>query len=167
MPYTADPTQAVFVVKLVSRQGVRALLIVRIQPLIERLHSMSTDACVHWEVWGSDAVVMGVSRRDGSNGGPYPLVCGARVIIVKRTTTPAIDGRHHNLCTFDFSRRGWNILPLRDEGDGVERRVGFKDGRNILLQGNRDMDEWGFSSLGDGRFMYLVSHFRCQRVVGC
>lgn len=62
------------------------------------------------------------------------------------------------LCIFDFSRRGWSSLPLRD-GGGTERGIMFEDGRSLLLQGDQKMTGQGFHSLGDGRFMYLVSRF--------
>ena len=51
------------------------------------------------------------------------------------------------------------ILPLWDEGGGVERRALFEDGRDLSFQGDWEMVEWGFDSLGDGRFLHLVSHF--------
>ena len=98
--------------------------------------------------------------------GPYPLVHGTRMIVVKRSTTPDIEGYHHRLHTFDFSLRGWSVLPpCDDDGDGVGRRAEFTDGRSLLLQGDQEMDEWRFDSLGDGRFMYLVSRPRRQKVV--
>ena len=53
------------------------------------------------------------------------------------------------------------MLPLWD-GDGrIERKVSFKDGWQFSLQGAERMVEWGFNPLGDGKFTYLVSCFRC------
>ena len=157
-PLTTDPTQAIFVMRLVSAEGLRDLLIVRIQPLIEHVRSANTGACVPWNVWGRGAVVMDVSLRDRAIGGPYLLVHGTRVVLVKRSTTPGISGWRHHFRAFDFSRRGWSLLPLCKEGDGVEQRVAFEDGRNVLLQGDQEIYGWGFYySLDDGRFVYLVS----------
>ena len=157
----ADPTQAVFVIKLISPQHtLRVLLIVRTQTLIEHMRSASADTCVPWDVWGRGTVVMKVPPRDG----PYPLVHGTRMIVVRKSATPGIEGYHHHLHTFDFSRRGWSVLPLCDDGDGVGRRAAFEDGRNLLLQGDQKMVEWRFQSLGDGRFIYLVSRPRRQTV---
>jgi len=157
--------QAVFAMKLTDPRGRRVLFIVRIQTLIEYVHSASADACVPWDEWGRGAVVMEVSRGDGDNNDLYPLVHGACMIVVKKPTAPGIHGYYHNLYTFNFSRRGWGILPLRDEGDGAERRVGFEDGWNLLFRGSEGMSEWRFDSLGDGRFMYLVSPSCSWRVV--
>jgi len=168
-PLTTDPTQAVFVVELVSNRGPRVLLIVRVQTLIEHVRSATADAraCVFWDVWGSGAVVLGASPSDdGVNGRPPPLVHGARMIAVQRST-PGF-GYYHNLCTFDFTRRGWSVIPLCDDGSGfgTERRVTFKEGRSLLLQGNEEMDEWKFDSLSGGRIMYVVSCFCRLKVVG-
>ena len=166
-PLTTDPTQAVFVAELVGSRGPRVLLIVRMQTLIEHVRSASADACVPWDVWGSGAVVLGASSSDGAYGYPLPLVHGTRVIAVQRSTSiSGPDVYHHNLRTFDFSQWGWSVLPLCDEGSGTERRVAFRDGRSLLLQGNEDMDEWKFHSLSDGRIMYLVSRFRHWKIVG-
>jgi len=156
-PFATDPTQAVFVMKLVSRQGPRVLLVVRIQSLIDHLRSPSTEACVPWHEWGRGTVVMAIPPRDGSHSGSYPLVHGAHMVVVKRSTTPGIGGCHHNLCIFDFSRRGLSLLPPCYDNDGVGRWAAYEDGQNFLFQGNGEMDEWGFNSLGNGRFMYLVS----------
>ena len=166
-PLTTDPAQAVFVLRLGGPQGLCIWLIVRIQTLVERVCSMGADTCVPWDEWGRGAVVMDVShvsRRDTPHSGPYPLVHGTHVIMVERSTAPGIDGCYHHLRTFDFGRRGWSALPLCDADDGVERRVAFESGRNFLLQGNEEMNEWAFYSLGDGRLMYLVSRFRRRKV---
>jgi len=164
-PLTTDPTQAVFVVKLATPRGARALLIVRIHTLIEYVRSTSADACVPWDEWGRGAAVMDISQHYGASDGPYPLVHGARMIVVKKSTIRGIDGHHHNLYAFDFSQRSWSTLPLRDGGDGVERRVAFNHGRNLMLRGDDEMSERGFDSLGNGRFMYLVSPCYCWRAL--
>ena len=165
-PLTADPTQAVFVVELGSRQGVRVLLIVRVQALDEYVRSASTDGCVDWDEWGRGAVVMGDSRGGDADGCPHPFVHGTHVVAVTKYYIHGVDG-HHNLSTFDFSRRGWSTLPVCDEGFGAERRVTVKDGQYLSLQGDQVMDEWAFDSLGGGRLVYLVSRFRYRKVVGC
>ena len=152
-PLTADPTQAVFVMKLTNLQSLCVLLIVRAQTLIEHIRSVNTDTCVPWDEWGRDAVVMEASRYDRFNGGPYPLVHGAHMIVAKTSARLEIDGCYHNLLIFDFSRRGWSLLPPCDDGD----RVRWTDGGDLLIRGSEFMDEEGFRSLGDGRFMYLVS----------
>ena len=163
-PLTTDPTQAILVVKLVGRSEPRVLLIARIQNLIERVHSTSADHCVSWDVWGRGAAVMEVPIH--SRGSPYPLVQGVRVTIVRMYTkmyfTPGVDEnhRHPHLCTFDLSQRGWSVLPLWGEDNGIERRLLFEGGRGLFLQGGEGMVEWGFDPLGDGKFMYLVSCFR-------
>ena len=165
-PLTTDPTQAIFVMRLVSAEGLCNLLIVRIQPLIEHVHSGNTGVYVPWDMWGRSTVVMDVSRRGDSICGPYPLVHvhGTQVVMVKRFTSPGIGRCRHYLYAFDFCRRSPSLLPLCDEGDGVGRRAAFEDGRYILLQEGGEMDKWRFHSLDDGRFMYLVSRPRCQTV---
>jgi len=156
-PLTTDPTQAVLVIKLVSPDGPRVLLIVQIQALIECVHSMSPDTCVPWEEWGRGAAVMDVPGWASAYEGPFPLVQGVHVTWVN--ATPGVDGLHRpHLCSFDLSRRGRSMLPLRDEGNGTERRVAFEDGRQILLQGNEGMVESQFDPLGDGKFMFFVSY---------
>ena len=157
---TVDPTQAIFVAELVSSRGPRVLLIVRMQTLFEHVRSATTDACVPWDVWGSGAVVLETPPRDGANCRPHPLVHGAHMIAVQRSTIPGADGSHHSIYTSNFSRRGWSVLPLCKEGSGVERRVAFKDGQSILLQENEEVDEWKFDSPSNGKIMYLVSRFR-------
>jgi len=164
-PLITDPTQAVLVVKLVKPRMSPVLVIVRIQTLIEHVCSTSTDTCdtcVPWDVWGRSAAVMEVQTHGSAHGGPYPLVQGAHVLLVKMHTTSSTDGssRNHYLHTFDLSLRGCSLLPLWGEGDGTERRVLFEDGQKFLLQGAGWMLEWGFNPLGDGKFMYLVSLFR-------
>jgi len=156
-PLITDPTQAVLVVKLAKPHTSPVLFIVRVQTLIEYVCSTSTDTCVPWDMWGRGAVVMELPTY---GSGPYPLVQGVHVILVKMHVTPSADGssRDH-LHTFDLGRRGCSLLPLWDKGIGTERRVSFKDGREFFLQVAAWMLEWGFNSLGDGKFMYLVSRF--------
>ena len=166
-PLTTDPAQAVFVLRLIGRLGLCILLIGRIQTLIEHVRSVSTDGCVPWDKWGRDVVVMdmGVPRHVRPSGVPYPSVHGARVIVIKRSTTSDGYGHRNHLHTFDFSRRGWNALRLYREGDRVARMAVFEDGQDLLLQGSEVMKEWGFRSLGDGRLIYLVSRFHPQKIV--
>ena len=154
-PLTTDPVQAVFVIRLVNPDGLRDLLIVRIRSLSE--HSGNY---VPWDRWGRSVAVMEVPVGVAADGGPYPLVQGPRVNFLWTRTTPGADGTRPHLYTFDFSRRGWGVLPLRDAGDGVERRVSLEDGRHILLQGEGSMFESWFDSLGNAKFMYRVSNFR-------
>ena len=105
-----------------------------------------------------------VMESSGDNDCPHPSIHGTRVVTVKRPT-PGVDENHPYLSAFDFSRQGWGILPVHDEGFGAERRATFKDGRSLSLQGDQWMGEWRFDSLGDGRLVYLVSCFRCWKVV--
>jgi len=158
-PLATDQTQAVFAVKLFSPDGPRVFLIVRIQTLIEHVGSMSVDACVSWDEWGRGVAVMEVPEC--ARGGPFPLVQGVHVTLVMPCVTPGSDGSHlhPNLYTFDLSRRSWSTLLLRDEGDGTGRRVLFEDGRKLSLHGTQEMADCGFDSLGDGKFMHLVSRF--------
>lgn len=149
-PLIADPIQAVVVIELVSRNGERVFIIVRIQTLVEHVCSMDTDGCVPWDKWGRYSTVMEIPKHD--NGDSYPLVQGTHVVLVEMYATP-------RLRTFDFSRWGRGVLPLLDEGDGTGRRAVFEDGRNFLLQGSENVTEWGLDSLGDGKFVYLVSCF--------
>ena len=161
-PLTTDPAQALLVLKLVSRYGPRVLLIVRTQVLIECVRSTSVDTYVPWEEWERGAVIMNVPTGGSVRSDPYPLVQGLHVILVKLYTTPGVGGdlSHSHFCTFDLSRRGWGILPLWDEDDGAVGRVLFEAGRNFSFQGCKGMAECAFDSLGDGRFMCLVSYFR-------
>jgi len=161
-PLVTDPAQAVLLLKLAS-QGYEGhvLLIVRIHTLIEHVRSMNPSACVSWEVWGRGVAVMDfqILRSDGSR---YLLVQGVRVILAKMCTLPGATGYHPSLRIFDFGQRGWGTLPPWEEANGAERRVSFENGRDFLLGGSGDslMNEWGFNKLGEGNFMYLVSHFR-------
>lgn len=165
-PLTTDPTQAVIVLALNNGHESCVLLIVRIQTLIGHVRSMGTNACVPWDVWGRDTVVMELPQSDNGSGGEYPSVQGARVIVVKRTVTPGVDGYRSQLRTFDFGRRGWGVLPLRDKGNGPERMALFEDGQDLLVQGGWEMVGWGFDSLGDGRFLHVVSRFLCWECGG-
>ena len=160
-PLATDPAQAVLAIGLVSPDGLQVLLIVKIQTLIEYVRSMhmDSDTRVPWEEWGSGAAVMEVPGCICAYEGPFLFIQGVRMTWVY--VTPGVDGLYHpHLCSFDLSRRGWNILPFRDEGNGTERRVLFEDGRQISLQGHEGMVESQFDSLGDGKFMYLVSRSR-------
>ena len=167
-PLTTDPTQPVFVLRLVSRYGPRLLLIVRTQVLIDCVFSANADADVPWEEWERAVVIMEAPMDGNVHSDPYPLVQGLHVILVKLHTTPGVgeDHPHSHFRTFDLSRRGWGILPRLDEGDGAVRRVLPEAGRDFLCQGDEGMVEWGINSWGDGRFMYLVSCYRRWRSGG-
>jgi len=161
-PLTTDPTQAVLVVELDGPGMSPVLLIVRIQTLIEYVRSTTTDACVSWEVWGRGATVMEVPIHGSAGDGPYPLVQGVHLILVKVYDTAVADGSHLHplLYAFDCSRRGCSLLPPWDEGGGTERMVSFEDGQKFVLQGREWIFEWDLKPLVDGGFMYLVSRFR-------
>lgn len=156
IPLTTDPTHAILIVQLISRdpQLARVFLVVRIQTLIEHVSSMDADAYVPWDDWGRDAWVMEVPQY-GIGSSLYPLIQGAHVALVKTCITPA--GYRPHLCIFDFSLRGRSILSPWGEDEEAERRVLFEGGWNFLLEGNEEMAEYKFESLGDGKFMYLVS----------
>ena len=157
-PLTTDPTQAIFIVEL-GGQSLRPWIIVRIQTLAKHIRSAVADSCVPWDVWGRGAVVMeGCTWDDGD-----PSVHGVRVTTAKGSTTPVVDRSNSYLCSFDFSLWGQSILPLCDGGEGIERRAAFGDGRDLLIQGNRWMNRRTLDTLGDSRFMQMVSRFRCWR----
>ena len=160
-PFTTDPTQAIIVVKLDGPDGSCVFLIVRTQTLIEHVRLVGADAWIPWNVWGRNTVVMEIPQSEDADGSPYPTVQGVRVVLMKRSAFPGVHGYRLQLCAFGFGPRGWNTLPLRDEGDGPERRARFEDGQDLLFRGERELVEWGFDSLGDGRFLHLVSRFRC------
>ena len=161
-PFTTDPTQAVFVMKLVSHRGPCVLLIVRIQTLIEHVCSMTPDASVPWDMWGRGVAVMELPARSDL----FPLVQGVHVILAKLYSPPGADRHYTNLHIFDFNRRGWSTLPPWSEGDGTERMVLLEGGRDVLLRGTEITFGWGFHSLGDGSIVYLVSRFRRRKSDG-
>ena len=158
-PFTTDPTMAVLVMRLISPNHSRNLLIVRIQNLLEHAHSTNPEGYVPWDRWGRGVAVMEAPENLTFNGGPYPLVQGLRVNFVWMHTIPGVDGSRPYLCTIGFTRQGWSVLPLLELRDGVERRVSLERGRRILLQGNDSMLESWFESPGDTKFMYTVSNF--------
>ena len=149
-PLITDPAQAVLVVELINYHGRRDLIIVRVQTLIEHACSSGAEDYVPWDEWGRDATVMEIPIDD--DDGSYPLVHGARVVLVKMGVVP-------HLRIFDFSRRGCSILPPWGEGDGAERMASFEGGQNLLLQGDEDMTGWRLDTLGNGDFVHLVSYF--------
>jgi len=159
-PLTTDPAQAILVIKLISPDGSRVLLVVRIQTLIDLcVHSMNPDTCVPWEEWGRGAAVVEIPRCAGAYKGPFLFIQGVHVTWVNATLV-ADDLYLPILYSYDLSRRGWSILPFRDEGDGTERRVSFENRREISLQENDEMAEYRFHPLREGQFMYLVSRSR-------
>jgi len=154
-PFSTDPTQAVFTVQLVRRNGPSVSLVVRIQTLIEHLRS-TADACVPWDVWGRDSTVIEAPMPNRSHCSPYPIVRGVRVILVEPY---AAHDPYLHFFAFDLSRRGRSVLPLLD-GDGAERTASFKNAQNFLLQQDGVVVEWDIQLLGDDKFMSLVSRFR-------
>lgn len=85
-PLTTDPTQAIFVMKLVSPNEGRVLLVARIHDLIGHMYSMSPDGCMPWEEWGRSAVVMEVPEHASTGEGPDLLVQGVHVALVAMHT---------------------------------------------------------------------------------
>ena len=164
-PLTTDPALAVFVMSLISPNQSRNLFIVRIQPLFEHAHSLGAGGYVPWDMWGRGVAVLDVPESV-SAGGPYPLVQGPRVNFVCTGPTLGVDGTRPHLCTFDFSRRGWSVLPLLEERDGVERSVSFGDGRNFVLRGEDGMFEPWFHSMGSANFVCIVSNSAFARQLG-
>jgi len=159
-PLMTDPTQAILVITLVSPNGPRVFLIVRIQTLIKCVYSTNPDTCVPWEEWGRGGAVMELLDSTSAYKGPYLSIQGVRAICVNATL--GVDGLPRpqlQLHTFDLSRRGWSTLPLWDEGDETVRKVLFEDGRQFFLQGGGRIAESRFDPLRDGEFMYLVSRF--------
>ena len=147
---------------LYMQGAIPVLFIVRVQTLIEHMGSTTTDACVPWDVWGKTAAVLEVQTHGTANGGPYPVVQGVHVILVKMHATSGADGPYLNphFHTFDLSLRGCSLLPFGGEGGGTERTVSFEGGQVFLLPGAEWMFERGFNPLSDGRFVHLVSLFR-------
>ena len=162
-PLMTDPAQAVLVITLVSPDGPRVLLIVRVRTLIECVHSMSPDTCLPWEEWGRGGAVMELLDCTSGYKGPYLSIQGVRVTCVNATLgVNGLPPPQLQMHTFDLSRRSWSTLQLWDEGNGTGRKVLFEDGRQFLLQGGRRIVESQFDSLRDGEFMYLVSRsHRC------
>jgi len=84
------------------------------------------------------------------------MVRGVRVILARVYATR---GRYPHLFAFDLSQRGRSVLPLWD-GDGAERVASFESAQKFLLQRGGVVAGWGIESLGDDKFMSLVSCFR-------
>lgn len=157
---TTDPAQAVLVVKLINDDCRCVLFTVQIQTLIEHVCSMNPDTCVPWNVWGRDVAVLEIPISRGAR--PSILVQGVRVIVAKMCTLSGTNGSHPSLCIFDFSWQGWGPLSPWEETDGGERRVLLgADQRSLLWRLSEDdsvADRFGFYTMGDGNFAYLVSH---------
>jgi len=139
--------------KIMSNQNPYIFLLVRMQTLVEQTRSTSTDSCVPWEEWGSDAVVMEVPTHDDD---PEIFVHGAQVAMVWSWSI-----HDWRIQTFDFSWRGCSSLPLwADGGSGTERSVLFEGEEGFMIQPGVNMvfgDEMGL--LRDGSLLYLVSCF--------
>ena len=162
-PLITDPTQAVLVIELEGDEQ-QVLVIVRIQTLVGHLRSVGADGCVPWDEWKGGAVVMKVPRHGSGGSCSSPLVQGVRVILQKVDNPIRYPGRFH-LSTFDFSRRGFSILPYLDEGDGAERKASFKDAQDFLIQGYDKTADSMIDSLGDNNFIQTVSSFLRWKMV--
>lgn len=134
-PLIVDPSQAVFLVKLVTpRRDPRAVLILRVQSLIEHVCSTREGVQIPWDVWGKGAMAMEVRNR--SNFLPL-AIHGSRVL----ATLPGRE-RINLTHVFDFSLRGKDTLRfLNGNGDGevvLEDGPWVSEGHDGLnLRGNR------------------------------
>lgn len=160
-PLITDPTQAILVLELLkSRHEHSILLVVQIQPLIDRVCSTRTDVHIPWDEWGRGSVIIEKPPRYGS----FIHIHGTHLVALE-TPYHWQRGRrgYPRVRVFDFSRNGRSALPLRDgEGGGTERKVMFSDGSEFVLEADEfkvddDDASWGnMGSQGDGTF-FLVS----------
>ena len=153
-PLITDPTQAIFVICLLTDPVV--LLVLWIQHLIEPTCSMRTDVQIPWDEWGRGSVAMEIPE-DGMDSVHLVTVHGTRVLVMCGCCY--ID-QGLNIHIFDFSRRGSASLSLSDESDGgTERRALFKDGRSCKFELGDPDAYWPPQSLGDSVVTYVVSLF--------
>lgn len=129
-PVITDPTQAILVVKLTKLYHGDVLLVVRIQPLIERVCSTGTGANIPWDEWGRDAVIM---ENPVLRYGLDVHVHGTHLVLLEMPYQFVQRGCPR-IRTFDFGRRGRSVLPLLDKSGGAERKALFSDGGEFVLE---------------------------------
>jgi hypothetical protein len=149
-PITVDPAQAIVLVNLVSRHAKKpqVLLILRVQPLIEHVCSMSTYVQTPWDEWGRDSMVMEIFY------GSFYLaaVHGSRVLGLLRG-----EGRARRTYTFDFGLWGSDTLHFSYGNDGgAERRAVFEVGY-LMFEECNGVGTWGGDPIGDSLVSYGVS----------
>jgi hypothetical protein len=167
-PIITDPTQAILVVKLAEPDYEDVLVVVRIQPLIERVCSTRTDENIPWDEWGRGAVILKNPELK------YDLdvyVHGTHLVLFEKSHRFGPWG-FLGFRTFDFGRRGCSALLLWEEGGRAERMAWFWDGSRVVFKatGVRAATEWdGTGSQGNGNFFHVSyrSHSAvCNGIVG-
>jgi len=153
-PLIIDPTQAIHVMCF-SRSGrdYYVVLAYRVQALIERACSLSTDTDIFWHEWQGGSVALVVPDRGNSS----VLVQGLHVIAVR---PHVVYGRYEDqLCLhiFDFGLRACGSFSGVVRGDESVRAAWDKDGRIVFLEGSENLEGHQIESLGNGIFFYLVS----------
>jgi hypothetical protein len=149
-----DPTQAIRTMHFRHDDRHRYIrLFFRTQALIEQACSPSTDRDIPWDEWGRGSVILEVPISAGS----YTLVQGPRVIAVEQCAVPGSHRIELRLRTFDFRLRACGTLSDIGEGGESVRVARHEHGRDLLLEGTEEIDEYLFDSLGDGIFFYPVS----------
>ena len=158
-PLIIDPTQAIHVICFSrSGRGHYVVLAFRVQALIERACSLSTNTDIFWHEWQGGSVALVVPDPGNSS----VLVQGLHVI----TVTPHVVYRRYGaqLCLriFDFGLRACGSFSGIVKCDESVRAAWDKDGRIVFLEESEDLEEDKIESLGNGIFFYLVSHL-CSR----
>lgn len=153
-PLIVDPAQTILVIELWPTPTEKhALIILRIQPLVERAGSIRTEVEIPWDEWGRGATIMDVPINNHNSS---TIVHGARMLMIHYTGHD--QNEHHRIHIFDFSRRGSPSLPVLGGSDGgIERKAVFEDGRSCLFKDGDGMSSWGLQSLGDSLVFYIVS----------
>ena len=154
-----DPAQAILVVDLCDGDEPHHLsLVLRIQTLVARACSMSSDTCIPWDEWKRDAVIMEMPVYDS-----HIFTHGVHVIVVGKRAHVGDDADHLWLRTFDFSLRGCRALQAKGGRAGRRRTDVYESGRDFTLEGTVGVSDWGLNSLGNGAFYSLVSCTCCWK----
>ena len=151
-PLITDPTQAILVIEITKSSHRNALLVVRVQALIDQVCSARTDARIPWDEWGRGVVVM---ENSPSGLGQPIYVHGTHLVMVSRMPDRGGPMDCHRVRTFDFGRRGCGALPFSDEAGGAARKALFLDGNEFVFEvggvGNVAM----LGSVGNGNFFQV------------
>jgi len=149
-----DQTQAIRVMEIfTSRSGTQAILILRLQSLIERLCSVQEDIEIPWNAWASDITVVEIPPGDYFR--PF-AIHGSRMLALLSG-----QDRAHLIHVFDFSLRGKDTL--RFSGGNVAWRDVAEDG-SWVFQGSDRVSPWGHRALGDSlvTVVSLFPHFATE-----